>query len=126
MGAKTVFTVSIEIKFTAGHQITTADGQTEPLHDHYWVVDAAVSTEELDNAGFAIDFHELKKIIEKIITPWEGSKLEDQPPFKNLSASAENVAKYIYEKSEPLLPEYVKLEYIGVREAPGCRAKYSK
>ena len=66
------------------------------------------------------------KIIEKIIAPWEGSKLEDLPAFHSLNASAENVAIYIYEKAEALLPENVKLEYIEVREAPGCRVKYSK
>jgi 6-pyruvoyl-tetrahydropterin synthase len=46
--------------------------------------------------------------------------------FQKNNPSAENVAKYIFEKIEPELPENVKLEYISVIEEPLCVAKYSR
>ena len=115
-----MFTITVETTFTARHQLTTAQGQKEPLHSHDWIVCSAVSADRLDEIGLVVDFDDLKAKIEEVTSPFNGARLEE------LNASAENVAKYIYDKIEPLLPSHVKLRYVEVAEATGCRAKYSR
>jgi 6-pyruvoyltetrahydropterin/6-carboxytetrahydropterin synthase len=121
-----MFTVTVETAFTAAHQLTFADGQKEPLHRHDWLVKVAVSTAELDQAGLAIDFNDLKAKIASITAPFDKATLEQLPVFKGKNASAENVAKHIFNGIEPLLSQQLKLRYVEVTEAPGCRAKYEE
>lgn len=120
-----LFTVTVQTSFTARHQLTLATGQTEPLHEHNWVVRSAVTAEKLDESGLVVDFHWLEAKIEEVVSPLNGTRLEELACFKDVNASAENVAKYIYDKLEPLLPARVELQYVEVSEAPDCWAKYS-
>ena len=119
-----MFVITIETGFKAYHQLTMASGEKEDLHDHNWLVRSAVSADALDESGLAIDFLDLKAKIEAITTPFEGANLENLACFKEQNASAELVAKYIYDELEPLLSSGVMLEYIEVMEAAGCWAKY--
>ncbi len=121
-----MFTVTVETTFTARHQLTIAQGQKEPLHSHDWIVRVAVSADRLDEMGLVVDFDDLKAKIEGVISPLSGARLEELSCFQGVNTSAENVAKYIYDKIEQLLPSHVKPRYVEVAEAPGCRAKYSR
>jgi len=121
-----MFTITVENTFTAQHQLTMPDGRTEPLHSHNWIVTTAVSAAKLDKTGLALDFNFLKEKLEKIIAPLRQAKLEELTCFQGINTSAEYLAKYIFTKLEPLLPANVKLKYIEVCEAPGCRAKFSR
>ena len=121
-----MFTITVETTFKAGHQLRLVGGGKEPLHRHDWVVRLAVSAERLDEMGLAVDFEELKAKLEDITAPFQDGQLEKLDYFKTNNASAETLAKYIFDKIELLLPAQVELEYIEVMEAPGCRAKYSR
>ena len=124
-GVFDLFTVTVESGFSAEHQLTYAGGEKEVLHGHQWVVRVAVSAQRLDESGLAVDFVELKGHVEDIIAPFKGSRLEELACFEGGNASAEVVAKYIYDKTAERLPTYIKLEYVEVMEAAGCWAKYS-
>ena len=119
-----MFLVTIQTNFTASHQLTLADGVKEPLHSHNWQLRTAVSSKELDKAGFVVDFVAMKAKIEGVTAPFEGKMLDDLPCFEGRNASAENVAKYIFDALSPLIPTHVKLEYIEVMEAEGCWARF--
>ena len=92
-----MFAAKVETVFFAGHQITFADGTVEDLHEHEWVVRAAVKSPKLDEHGFVIDFVWLKAELEKVTKSLVGSRLEDHHYFveSNINASAENIAKYM-------------------------------
>jgi len=120
-----LFTVTVQTSFTAGHQLTMPDGRVEQLHEHNWVVRSAVAAEKLDESGLVADFHWLETKIKEVVSPLDGARLEELACFEDVNASAENVAKYIYDKLEPLLPGRVKMQYVEVSEAPDCWAKYS-
>ena len=120
-----MFTITIEITFKASHQLTLVDGQKEPLHTHDWIVRTAVCVEELDDMQLAMDFHELKSMVQQITKPFEDSQLERMSCFEGVNASAEIMAKYIYDKIKPLLAPQLKLDYVEVTEEAQCRAKYS-
>ena len=120
-----MFIISAEIAFNAAHQLTFADGSTEAVHNHNWLVTAALRRDETDENGMVFDFEKLKKMLKKIVAEFDNAKLEDFDCFKKKNTSAENVAKYIYEKLNARLGLIISLEYIEVTESPGCRAKYS-
>jgi 6-pyruvoyltetrahydropterin/6-carboxytetrahydropterin synthase len=122
--AKNLFTVTVNSVFVAGHQLKFASA-AESYHIHDWQVEAAVAGEKLDRNGLLLDFNELKKTLDEIVLPFSDRALEDFDCFQNMNTSAENVAKYIYDSIEKRLVQGVKLLYVEVTEAPGCRAKYS-
>ena len=106
--------------------MTLPDGSKEALHSHDWRVVAAVSAEQLDKMGLVMDFCRLNDIIDNVISSFEKTRLEQLDIFSDVSSSAENVAKYVFDIVEPLLPLGVKLEYVRVTETPGCAATYAK
>ena len=119
-----MFTVTIENSFNASHQLTLSDGQREPLHDHRWLIRATVEADELDETGMVIDFHYLKASLNKITQPLQDQVLGELSCFKEINVSAENVAKYIYDEMQVLLPSSVRLCSIDAAETPGCWAKF--
>jgi len=121
-----LFTVNVETHFWASHQLTSPDGSREPLHCHNWAVAAEVSSNELNSMGLIMDFRQLKAMVDNIVADFDNVPLDKIDYFQRNSSSAENVAKYIYEKLEPKLPKGVKLNHIRVVEEPGCSAKFCK
>jgi 6-pyruvoyltetrahydropterin/6-carboxytetrahydropterin synthase len=121
-----MFTISVQTHFRASHQLARADGAKERPHRHEWSVTADVSSETLDSKAVVMDFHQLKAMIDGIIAELDNAALSKIDYFRRNNPSAENVAKYIYEKLEPKLPEGLRLCSIKVVEEPGCSAKFAK
>lgn len=121
-----LFTVSVETHFWASHRLRLPDGSREPLHHHNWAVTADVSNSELNSMGLIMDFRRLKGIIDDVVADFDNVELERLDYFRRNNSSAENVAKYVYERLEPELPEDVTLDQIRVLEHPGCSAIFAK
>jgi 6-pyruvoyltetrahydropterin/6-carboxytetrahydropterin synthase len=120
-----MFTIKVETHFWASHQLTLPDGSKEPLHHHNWAVTANVSSEKLNSMGFVMDFCRLKAMVDKTTAEFDNVPLDSIDYFRRNNPSAENVAKYIFDKLEPKLPSGVKLRSVKVIEEPGCSAKFS-
>jgi 6-pyruvoyltetrahydropterin/6-carboxytetrahydropterin synthase len=59
-------------------------------------VKVTVSAEKLDAIGVVMDFHELERLVDGIVTPWHNRHLNDVAPFdRGLNPSAENVAAQV-------------------------------
>ena len=121
-----MFKICVEAHFHASHELALPDGSKEPSHHHKWAVTANVSSENVDNIGIVMNFQTLRGILEEITSQFHNKSLNTIDYFGQNNPSAENVAKYIFEKLEPQLPENVKLEEISVVEEPGCIAKFHK
>jgi 6-pyruvoyltetrahydropterin/6-carboxytetrahydropterin synthase len=121
-----LFTISVETHFWASHQLVLPDGSKEPLHRHDWMVTAALSSERLNSMGLVMDFHRLKRMLDRTVAEFADKTLDQFDYFRGNGSSAEMVAKYIYEKVEQKLPKDVRLDYIRVIEEPGFSAKFSK
>ena len=121
-----MYTITIEGAFTASHELTYAGGKKEDLHSHNWKLRVAVEVEELDENGLAVDFIDIKAMIDEVITKLDGTQLEKLECFNGINATAENVAKYIFDKLEPGLETKAMLGFVEVMEAERCWAKYSK
>jgi len=120
-----MYTLSVDMSFTAQHQLSFSDGTQEPLHEHDWKVTVAVAAEKLDKDELAMDFEELKCLTENILRDFRGQRLESLGIFENRNVSAEIVARTLYDELAPKLPGMVRLEFVEVTEAPGCRARYT-
>lgn len=120
-----MYTIFLETTFKAQHQLSFSDGTKEPLHEHEWKVCVAVSTEKLNDEDLVMDFEELKLLLEKNLQNFRGRRLETIPLFEQRNASAENVAAILYQQIEPKLTDNVRLDFVEVTEATGCRARYS-
>jgi 6-pyruvoyltetrahydropterin/6-carboxytetrahydropterin synthase len=121
-----MFTVSIESNFTASHQLTLPDGLHEPVHNHEWSVTAEVASEKLNDIAVVMNFRELKALVDNIIGEFDNHDLNKFSYFQQNNPSAENVARYIYDKLLTQLPEDVEIRSIKVTEEPGCSAKFSE
>jgi 6-pyruvoyltetrahydropterin/6-carboxytetrahydropterin synthase len=121
-----MFTINVQTHFQASHQLALSDGSKEPAHSHNWVVTAGVSSDTLNNMGMVMDFCQLKSAVEKIVSEFNNISLDRIDYFKRNNPSAENVAKYIYNKLEQKLPKGLKLRSVKVEEEPGCSAEFGK
>lgn len=120
-----LFTVSVEARFNASHQLALPHGSKEPLHTHEWTVTAEVCSDELNSMGLVMDFNRLKQNLDDIVADFQGKTLETIEYFHKNNSSAENVAKYIYQKMSPELSKNVRLDSVSVVEEPGCTAKFT-
>jgi 6-pyruvoyltetrahydropterin/6-carboxytetrahydropterin synthase len=102
------------------------DGSKESVHNHNWSVTADVSSHKLNSMGLVMDFNQLKVLIDKTVAAFDNKVLNEISYFQHNNPSAENVAKYIYEKLRIKLPQDVELRNIKVVEEPGCLAKFGE
>ena len=117
--------ISVDIDFRANHAVKLADGTSEEPHEHDWKVRAQVSSSQVNKNGFVMDFLQLKAELEDIVSSFGDDRLEDAEDFKGENCTAENVAKVIFRKLEPVLPSDVNLDFVRVIEEFGCMAIYS-
>jgi 6-pyruvoyltetrahydropterin/6-carboxytetrahydropterin synthase len=95
----TMFQVSVEETFSAGHALRGYKGKCENPHGHNYRVRVNVEGEQLDSIGLLFDFVHLKRILRELIGDVDHKFLNDQPPFDSLNPSAENIAKFFYEQA---------------------------
>ena len=119
------YTLFVDMAFTAQHQLSFENGVQEPLHEHDWKVCVAVSSEQLDKDELVIDFGELKCMTESILRGFQRQRLESLGIFENRNVSAEMLARTLCYQLAPKLPDTVRLVFIEITEAPGCRARYT-
>lgn len=121
-----MFTIRVETHFQASHRLRLSDGSIEPAHDHDWLVTAEVCSGKLNPMGIVMDFVKLKAMMDEIVCDFDHTALDTLGYFRQNNSSAENVAKYIYEKLRTKLPKEVQLRSIRVVEEPGCSAEFSR
>jgi 6-pyruvoyltetrahydropterin/6-carboxytetrahydropterin synthase len=82
----------IESQFSAAHQLRGYKGKCENLHGHNWRVQVVVNAEKLNEIGLVIDFYELKKTTNEILSSLDHSVLNEIFPFTEINPSSENIA----------------------------------
>jgi 6-pyruvoyltetrahydropterin/6-carboxytetrahydropterin synthase len=123
------FDVSIETHFCAAHALRDYKGTTEPTHGHNFKVIVTVTGQKVDPAGMAIDFLELKPLIDEEVGRLHygflNEKVEEfRADGEALSPSAENIALVLYRRLAKRLPKIVSMSSVQVFESPGCSATY--
>ncbi len=110
--------------FSAAHQLRGYKGKCEELHGHNYKVVVSVLSEKLNDIGLAIDFKELKSLIDKMLDRFDHHLMNDIPPFDSENPSAENIARVIYSEIKRGLPDGVSLARVEVWESRNSSAAY--
>ena len=118
------FIIRVETRFHASHGLKLPNGSKEPSHDHDWRVTAEVGSQKLDTMGIVISFQKLRAMMNETVSDFDNASLDSISYFKQNNPSAENVAKYIFEKLRAKLPDGVNLRGVRVVEEPGCSAEF--
>ncbi len=93
-----MFKLKIIQSFSSAHNLRGYKGKCESLHGHNYKVELVVQGDGLDETGMLCDFKILKKHLDTTIKELDHSYLNKIKPFDKLNPTAENIAKYIYEK----------------------------
>lgn len=95
-----MYEVTIIKSFSAAHLLADIGGKCEELHGHNFKVEITASAEKLDSNGLLIDFRLLKKHLGDILEDIDHKYLNALTSFSGINPSAENIARYIFEKME--------------------------
>jgi len=124
-GAVAMYMLTIKTSFAAAHNLVNYQGDCENLHGHNWKVEVTVTAKTLDKSGLGIDFKVLKREAGIVINELDHKYLNDNPAFKELSPSSENISRYLYEKiSERLNNDNIKVDSVTVWESDNASARY--
>jgi 6-pyruvoyltetrahydropterin/6-carboxytetrahydropterin synthase len=121
-----MFVVSAQAHYDSAHYLAHHTGKCRELHGHRYVVEAAVAASELNEAGIAFDFADLKRELRDLADDLDHTCLNDLPQFQGVETSAENQAKYFYEELRKRLPDGIAdgLMYCRIWETPTQWAMY--
>lgn len=120
-----MFELMVDTTFAAAHQLRGYKGKCEQMHGHNWKVQVHVVAEKLNDIDIAIDFHDLKELLDEVITPLDHSFLNDIFPFTEKNPSSENIAKWIYDTlNKKLSDEHIQVSAVTVWESETTAATY--
>lgn len=122
-----MYALVVRDEFSAAHRLPDSGSKCERLHGHNWKVEVEVSAERLDARGMAIDFNDLKALTGEILEELDHRLLNDLPAFQEQNPTAENLARYIYERlAERVAEGRVKLDRVRVWESETTAASYRR
>jgi 6-pyruvoyltetrahydropterin/6-carboxytetrahydropterin synthase len=120
-----MYELMVETSFSSAHQLRGYKGECEKLHGHSWKVQVNVVAERLNEIDMAIDFHEMKAIVDEVISPLDHSFLNEIFPFTEKNPSSENIAKWIYDSLKKRLEnDNIQLSSVTVWESETTSATY--
>ncbi|XP_065199065.1 6-carboxy-5,6,7,8-tetrahydropterin synthase-like [Sycon ciliatum] len=138
-----MITCSRSVEFDAGHRVLNHESKCRTVHGHRYKVDITAQIDELDDIGRVVDFSVLKQVIGGWIDEqWDHAMVLNKddpmlqhfkdddhalkPPYvMDTNPTAENMAKFLLDKSNELLAGYEGLKVISVvvHETPNCKAE---
>lgn len=114
------YKINKEFHFSASHVLSGlhAEHPCSRLHGHNYVVDMHFQSDKLNDVGFVIDYRELEPVKKFIDDVLDHKHLNDIFEF---NPTAENMAKYIFEKFKTQFPQLYK---VVISETPKTKASY--
>ena len=113
-----MFEVTVQAGFSSGHYLRNYRGLV------------TLVGEELDETGLLLDFKLLKQILRPTVDYLDHQMINDLEPFTTLNPSAENLAKYFFDKTSAQLNEMttgrVRVKDCTVYETDTSFARYYK
>lgn len=119
-----MFEIRVEKTIAAAHRLFGYDGPCENLHGHNYRVEVAYDGMELDQFGMLVDFTDIKRVFHAVLETLDHTYLNDLPPFRDVSPSAENIAAYIFHELKRTSFPRAQLLQVSVWETPTQVAIY--
>lgn len=112
-------TIFKDFQFEAAHRLerVLSGHKCQKLHGHSFFVRLEITGEVNEYSGWVMDFSDFKKKFKEIYDMLDHSYLNDIPGLNN--PTSENLAKWIWDKMKPKLPE---LSAVMIKETctAGC------
>jgi len=130
-----MYRISKQFMFSASHSLCgLKEGHPcARVHGHNYVVTIELTSDYLDETGMVLDYRELQPVKEFIDKGLDHQHLNDVMP-KGMNPTAENIAKYIYDRCYKILYEQnlfdkmwmqgVVLSAVSVKETDKTEARY--
>ncbi len=119
-----MFEISVEKTIACAHRLFDYNGPCEVLHGHNYRIQVTYAGTELDRFGMLVDFGDIKKAFHAVLETLDHTYLNDLPPFRDLSPSAENIAAHIYHEMKRTAFERAHLLSVSAWETPTQVATY--
>jgi 6-pyruvoyltetrahydropterin/6-carboxytetrahydropterin synthase len=115
----------VKAGFSAAHHLPGYPGDCARPHGHNYELEVFARSKKLDPVGMAVDFRLLKGAVRELIAPWDHRDLNQLEDFRQITTSAEQIAKLAHDRLSAVLngPE-LKLDRVTVWEGEGCSATY--
>jgi 6-pyruvoyltetrahydropterin/6-carboxytetrahydropterin synthase len=118
-----MYELRVKREFCAAHAIVMR-GVRETTHGHNWRVTVSIVGAEVDDDGLLCDFHEVERVLDAILEPFQNADLNEVPAFDELNPTAEHVARHIAQGMSEALSDTVRVRSVGVTEATGCETLF--
>ena len=120
-----MYEATITRSFSAAHVLKDIGGKCEGLHGHNFDVEVSLAAVDLNKEGLLIDFRILKEWTDEILDCLDHKHLNDLPYFKDKNPSAENLARFIYDRiSDKVKLKNIDVSRVTVWESEKARASY--
>ncbi len=111
--------------FSSAHSLRGYKGKCESLHGHNWRVEVLVESKLLDKQGLVLDFKELKRLVNSVLSKLDHRNLNGLSFFKKHNPSSENIAYFIYkELCKKISRRGCRLKRVTVWEARDACASF--
>ena len=94
-----MYEVTVEAHFSSGHYLREYYGKCENPHGHNYRVLVTLHGGELEPNGLLLDFKVLKDILKPVVNRLDHQMINDLEPFTTVNPSAENLAKYFFDRT---------------------------
>ncbi len=122
-----MFLINVKAHYDSAHFLRNYHGKCERLHGHRYEVEAAFAFDDVGEGGMAFDFSVAKAALREIADDLDHRNINDIPPFTEIEPSAENQARYIYDRLKVSLSDVRdSLVYVRLWETPNQWAQYSE
>jgi 6-pyruvoyltetrahydropterin/6-carboxytetrahydropterin synthase len=119
-----MYVLTVRDHFDAAHSLRGYDGECQRLHGHTWDVEVSVEGTGLDSIGIVYDFKQLKADLRVVLDDYDHRHLNEVPPFDAMNATAENLARVVYERLVGAVGSGVRVTEVAVWESPIARLVY--
>lgn len=119
-----MYELTIKAHFDAAHALRGYPGECRNLHGHTWDIEVTVAAEKLDEIGIVYDFKLLKDDLNAVLDRYDHAYLNEVAPFDELSPTAENLARVIYEQLAETVDPRVGVVEVVVWESPIAKLAY--
>src|SRR5512133_1515216 len=111
-----MYELTVKSHFDAAHALRDYPGECRKLHGHTWDVEVTVGGTQLDAIGIVYDFKALKADLNGVLADYDHEFINDVPPFDELTPTAENLARVIYERLAETVDPRVRVVEVAVWE----------
>jgi len=91
-----MYKLKVTSNFSAAHRLDGYQGDCANLHGHNWRVQVGIICLEQDDIGLRIDFKEVKKRLNQVVSELDHKLLNDLPWFRDKNPTSEELARHLY------------------------------